>query len=119
MKIERIIDGKTVSFELTDAEVEKAYRIRDAHYKTLDIKAKISEMIADEENIDDFDKWSGELPEIPENMSSRTKSLIKSWEEAEVLVDLFCDALSRNDGYWESYWLTMEDVIEEDIRMSK
>ena len=32
------------------------------------------------------------------------------------LIERFDHALENNDGYWESYWLTAEYVIEEYVR---
>ena len=33
--------------------------------------------------------------------------------DVDVLVDRLEYALGKNDGYWDSYWLTVEYVIEE------
>ena len=32
------------------------------------------------------------------------------------LIDRFDNALGNNDGYWDSYWCTMEYVIDEYIK---
>jgi hypothetical protein len=34
-------------------------------------------------------------------------------DDVEVLVDRVDHALGNNDGYWDSYWCTIEYVIEE------
>jgi hypothetical protein len=70
--------------ELTSEECRKVYDELEREYKAEDIRGQQEVM---EIALDDCD--------------------------VEVLVDRVEHALGRNDGYWDSYWCTIEYVIEE------
>ena len=72
------------AIELTSEECRKAYDELDRTYKAEDIRGKLEEM---EIEFDDSD--------------------------VDVLVDRVDNALGKNDGYWDSYWCTVEYTIEE------
>lgn len=72
------------AIELTREECRKVYDELDREYKAEDICGQQEVM---EVTLDDGD--------------------------VEVLVDRVEHALGRNDGYWDSYWCTIEYVIEE------
>lgn len=75
------------AIELTKEECKKAYDELDREYKMEDIRGQ-QEVL--EVTLDDSD--------------------------IEVLIDRVDHALGRNDGYWDSYWCTIEYVIEEYMR---
>ena len=85
-----IRDGK--EFELTADELRAAYDEKRFEYFTEDVKSSADGMDIDEE----FDE--GDCKEL-------------AWR--------FDKALGRNDSYWDSYWCTLENVIEEYIEEGK
>ncbi len=83
-------DGKEI--ELTAEELRMAYEEKNLEYFAEDVKSSIDGMELEEE----FDESDyGEL----------------AWR--------FNKALGRNDSYWDSYWYTLENVIEEYIKEGK
>lgn len=81
---------------LTEFVASMSFAIKEAHeqyYYTQDIKSKVEEL------------YEGNEAENP-NFSE---------EEFETMAFELEQNLSRNDGYWESFWLTVESVIEEAI----
>ena len=48
-----------------------------------------------------------------EDLEEKLEQMEVELEITDELLDRFNDALGRNDGYWESYWLTAEYVIED------
>lgn len=113
MTIER--NGQTI--ELTDAEIEQAYRIRRKYYAKADLYHKINSMIGapddweDEISCDDEDEFEIGDAELT---GKRLKEIVTD-EWISDLADDFENALDQNDGYWESYWITAEECIEEAI----
>ena len=85
-----------IEIELTDREIEDAYRERRRYYNMEDIKSKIENMI---------EEYEGEPEE------EKLKALLEDEEEIRDLADEFDDALGDNDSYWESFWMTAENVI--------
>ena len=80
-------DGKEI--ELTLAELREAYEEKHFEYFMEDVKGSVEDMdLENEFDVSDY----GEL----------------AWR--------FDKALGRNDSYWDSYWRTLENVIEEYIR---
>lgn len=75
------------AIELTREECRKAYDELDREYKAEDIRGQLEAM---EVELDDGD--------------------------VDVLTDRVDLALGRNDSYWDSYWCTMEYVIEEYLK---
>ena len=74
------------AIELTREECRKAYDELDREYKAEDIRGQQEAM-----------------------------EVILNDGDVEVLVDRVDRALGRNDGYWDSYWCTIENVVEEYI----
>ena len=87
MKITRNFGCGDYTFELTDREIEQAFRERELYYKCLDIESKYQEM------------YNKECP-----YDEETKR--KLAEDIE-------DSLSKNELYWDGFWASFEMVIEE------
>lgn len=93
-----------IEIELTEQEIEDAYRERRRYYNMEDIRSKLENMI---------EEYEGE-PEEP--------ILKKFLEDDEAIRDLaedFDNALDENDSFMESFWLTAEAVIEDAIEDEK
>ena len=93
-----------IEFELTDREIEDAYRERRRYYNMEDIRSKLENMI---------EEYEGE-PEEP--------TLRKFLEDEETIRDLaedFDNALDENDSFMESFWMTAEAVIKDAIEDEK
>ena len=116
MEITRILNGRIKYIELSDQEIEKAYRIREQEYQTLDIKAQIMDSILTEEGNDSYDKWNQELPKLTEKATEKSKKLRELFEEASNLTESFSKNLSNNERYWDSYWEAIDFTIEEELR---
>jgi hypothetical protein len=83
-------DGKEI--ELTAEELRMAYEEKKLEYFAEDVKNSVEGMELDEEfDVGDY----------------------------ETLAYRFDRALGRNDSYWDSYWFTLENVIEDYIREGK
>lgn len=85
---------------LTDAEIEQAYRERRRYYNMEDIKSKIDNMIE-------------EYEEEPEE--EKLKAILEDEEKIRDLADTFDNALDNNDGFMESFWMTAENVILDEL----
>ncbi len=83
-------DGKEI--ELTAEELRMAYEEKHLEYFAADVRG-CAESMELEEKFDESD-----------------------YNE---LAQRFDRALGRNDSYWDSYWCTMEYVIEEYIKEGK
>lgn len=107
----------TVTIDLTDAEIEKAHRIKEAYYDKCDLYHKLNNMIDSDDdwnpgiNCSDSDEF--EIGKV--TLTGKKLKEIVTPEFMDDLVELFQDALGRNDSYWESFWITAEEVIEEAI----
>lgn len=88
MKIKRIVNGQEVEFELTDAELLKAHEEFEFDCAVDDVISKY------EENEYDISLSEEQLKEV---------------------ATLALNNLSKNDGYYESYWLSIEYTLEEYI----
>ena len=51
-----------------------------------------------------------------EDLQGKIEEMEVGLEVTDELIERFDNALGNNDGYWESYWLTAEYVIEEYIK---
>ena len=89
-----------VEIELTDQEIEDAYRERRRYYNMEDIKSKIENMI---------EEYEGEPEE------ERLKAILEDEEKIRDLADAFDNALDNNDGFMESFWMTAENVILDEL----
>lgn len=89
-----------IEFELTDREIEDAYRERRRYYNMEDIKSKIENMI---------EEYEGEPEE------ERLKVILEDEEKIRDLAEAFDNALDNNDGFMESFWMTAENVILDEL----
>lgn len=89
-----------IEFELTDREIEDAYRERRRYYNMEDIKSKIENMI---------EEYEGEPEE------ERLKVILEDEEKIRDLADAFDNALDNNDSFMESFWMTAENVIMDEL----
>jgi len=113
-----MVDPVTITIDLTDEEIEKAYRLRRKYYNKCDLFHKINGMIGSD------DDWEDEIEcddddEIEIGSVTLTgkqlKEIVNNPDFMDNLEESFEDALGQNDGYWESFWITAEEVIEEAI----
>lgn len=98
--IEDTIKATTIKITLTDEEIEEAYRERRRYYNMEDIKSKIEDMI---------EEYEGKPEE------EKLNAILKDKEKIRDLADAFNNALDNNDSYWESFWMTAEYVIAEEL----
>jgi hypothetical protein len=89
-----------IEFELTDQEIEDAYRERRRYYNMEDIKSKIENMI---------EEYEGEPEE------EKLKVILEDEEKIRDLADAFDNALDENDSFMESFWMTAENVILDEL----
>ena len=108
----RMVNTCETKIELTNEEMEKVYRFVDCKYRVADIKDKILGMICEEENLD-LGTLIDELP-LPVNPTKKSLALRKLFKEPESVYEQVEDALSNNDSYWESFWLSLEYAINEE-----
>jgi len=111
MTIER--NGTTI--ELTDSEIEKAYRERKQYYHKCDLIHKIKEYIGEDDWEEEIFNTSDDPVEIGRAVTTANEVCrrVENPDWMEGLVDEFESALSDNDPYWECYWATAECVIED------
>ena len=93
-----------IEIELTEQEIEDAYRERRRYYNMEDIRSKLENMI---------EEYEGE-PEEP-----ILKKFLDDKEKIKDLATDFDDALDNNDSFMESFWRTAEAVIEDAIEDEK
>lgn len=84
--------NETIAVELTDKEIEEAYRIRSEEYLKEDVKNAIVEFC--------------ELHEIPEGIANETKS-------NPVIIDRIAKLHEKNSSIEVAYSDTMNDSIRE------
>ena len=113
--LEDTIKATTIEIELTDAEIEQAYREGRRYYNRCDLIHKIKQYMDDddwEEKIecDDDDEF-----EIGNRIvtGKKLKAKVADEEFMRDLVESFEEGLNNHDSYWECYWLTAEAVIED------
>lgn len=100
MKIKR----NGIEIELTEQEIEDAYRERRRYYNMEDIRSKLENMI---------EEYEGE-PEEP-----ILKKFLEDDEAIRALAEDFDNALDENESFMESFWMTAEKVIEDAIEDEK
>jgi len=111
------VDPITITIDLTEQEIEAIYRLREEYYNKCDLYNKLNNMIGNDDDCDteiscsDIDEF--EIGSV--TVTGKKLKEIVTPEFMDGLVDVFQDALGRNDGYWESFWMTAEEVIEEAI----
>ena len=89
-----------IEFELTDREIEDAYRERRRYYNMEDIKSKIENMI---------EEYEGEPEE------EKLNAILEDEEKIRDLAEEFDNALDNNDSFMESFWITAENVILDEL----
>ena len=89
-----------IEIELTNQEIEDAYRERRRYYNMEDIKSKIENMI---------EEYEGEPEE------EKLKAILEDEEKIRDLADAFDNALDENDSFMESFWMTAENVILDEL----
>ena len=109
---------QTMQIVLTDDEIEKAYRLRQKYYNKCDLISKLQEYAGDESC--DYDRVNvDDDSEVKIGKCILTGKRLKELVANESFMDRVCDhfdrALNNNDSYWESFWLTAEYVIEDEI----
>jgi len=112
------VDTVTLTIDLTDEEIERAYRLRREYYNKCDLFHKINGMIGSDDdwdneiNCDDDDEIEiGNVTLTGEQL----KEIVNHPDFMDGLEESFENALEQNDSYWESFWITAEEVIEEAI----
>ena len=105
-----------VQIELTDAEIEAAYRERQKYYHKLDLEGKIKEYC--DNNRFDFSIDDEKEYEIGKTVvkGKDLKNLINDSEWMDSLTEDFDSLLDGYDSYWECYWTAAENAIEEAIK---
>lgn len=98
-----------VEIELTDAEVEQVYRERRHYYNTEDIRSRLEQNV-DDNDPDDKEIWIGSYIETT---AGRVRELLADDEWVSKCAERFDDALSKNDGFMESFWMTADQAIED------
>lgn len=93
-----------IEIELTEQEIEDAYRERRRYYNMEDIRSKLENMI---------EEYEGE-PEEP-----ILKKFLDDEEAIRNLAEDFDNALDENESFMESFWMTAEKVIEDAIEDEK
>lgn len=97
--------------KLTDEEIEKVYRARRLYYNMEDIKAKLEDFIGEDEPED-------EPVYIDHGIEVSRKTLRRVLNDEEWVkhtAEHFDRALEDNDSFMESFWLTAEYVIAEEL----
>lgn len=89
-----------IEIELTNQEIEDAYRERRRYYNMEDIKSKIENMI---------EEYEGETEE------EKLKAILEDEEKIRDLAEAFDNALDNNDNFMESFWMTAENVILDEL----
>lgn len=111
MKMVREIDGRTYTFELTDEELRQAAEQYEFDCRAQDILGAIKEKFAEA-----FETlaWFGSDGEIVAKMTWKDGD--QSQKAAECLVWSAENALGHNDSYWESFWDSVQYVVDEELR---
>ena len=101
MQFGETMDTQTLAtITLTDAEIEQAYRERRRYYNMEDIKSKIDNMI---------EEYEGDPEE------EKLKAILEDEEKIRDLAERFDYALDNNDSFMESFWMTAENVILDEV----
>lgn len=102
-----------IEIELTNAEVEQAYRERRMYYNIEDVTTKLQNYLDEyEDESDDYEIWVGS------NDTAKLGELRKRINDAEWIKDVaeqFDDDVWDNDNFMETFWLTMEEVIGDNL----
>ena len=105
MTIER--NGQTIT--LTDEEVERAYRERRLYYNMEDIRHKLDGYLEEYDGCSDDDEIHIKYRvDVPLKVLRRVAN-DDEWIENTAME--FDNALSENESFMESFWITAEEVI--------
>lgn len=110
MTIVRTIDGKQHEIELTEEEISQITREYDSSCRAVDILGKIKEKIAE---VFEELSWFGANSDVVEHMVMLDEA--KALEAADDMVYSVDHRLSRNDGYWDRLWDTVNEVIDDEL----
>ncbi len=115
--IRKFEDGTELRIPMTDDEVERAYRERRRYYNKCDLIHKIN-IMSDGDGYEDHLQCEDDQEfEIGKRTvaGKQLKELIADEGVMNDLIDEFENALDNNDSYWESFWMTADNVIEDMI----
>lgn len=108
-------DGTELRIPLTDDEVERAYRARRHYYNKCDLVHRIN-IMSDGDGYEDHLQCDGDQEfEIGKRTvtGKQLKELIEDDAVMNDMIDEFENGLDNNDSYWESFWMTADNVIED------
>ena len=115
--IRKFEDGTELRIPMTDDEVERAYRERRRYYNKCDLIHKIN-IMSDGDGYEDHLACSDDEEfEIGKRTvtGKQLKELIEDDAVMNDMIDEFENGLDNNDSYWESFWMTADNVIEDMI----
>jgi hypothetical protein len=115
--IRKFEEGTELRIALTDDEVERAYRERRCYYHKCALIHKINLMLDGDGYEDHLNCSDDEEFEIGNRTvtGKQLKELIADDAVMNDMIDEFENGMDNNDYYWESYWITAENVIEDMI----
>ena len=108
---EDTIQKTEIKIKLTDKEIEHAYRERRLYYNMEDIRSRLEQNI-DEDDPDNKEVWIGSYLKTT---AGKIRELLADEEWIRKCAEKFDDALSNNDGFMESFWMTADQAIEDMI----
>ena len=108
---EDTIQKTEIKIKLTDEEIEHAYRERRLYYNMEDIRSRLEQNI-DEDDPDNKEVWIGSYLKTT---AGKIRELLADEEWIRKCAEKFDDALSNNDGFMESFWMTADQAIEDMI----
>lgn len=99
-----------IEIELTNQEIEDAYRERQHYYQIEDIKCRIEEEI---ENSDDKSQvYIGNTCMTADEWRNLSKT------QLDDLADRFDRAIDNNDSWMDSYWRTIDAILEDEFTVT-
>jgi len=96
---------------LTDWEIEKIYRERQRYYQIEDIKSRIEEAIEDAD--DESEVYIGNTCMTADEWLNLDEELLAE------LAERFDKAINNNDSWMDSYWRTMDYVLEDEFTITE
>lgn len=112
--IRKFDDGNELRITMTDDEVERAYRERRHYYNKCDLVHRINIMSDGDGYEDHLQCEEDQEFEIGKRTvtGKQLKELIEDDAVMNDMIDEFENGLDNNDSYWESFWMTADNVIE-------
>ena len=112
--IEDTIQKTEIAIKLTDEEIEQAYRERQLYYNIEDIKSRLEDILTEyEDDPDDYPTTIGGIYTRVTVGDIRAKLNDTEW--LRKTAERFDDALSDNGSFMDSFWMTAQRVIEEEL----